>query len=90
MDSDKGPATAKGRFNFMRGTGKFKGIKGGGTYEGNVDADDVLTLKLEGVYEPAAMAGGNQEITEEEQSDDQERHGNGDPDFALSGTARVR
>jgi hypothetical protein len=59
VTADKGPATTKGRFNFMRGTGKFKGIKGGGTYEGNVDADDVLTLKLEGVYEPAAMAGGN-------------------------------
>jgi len=57
--ADKGPATTKGRFNFMRGAGKFKGIEGGGTYEGNVDADDVLTLKLEGVYEPAAMAGGN-------------------------------
>src|ERR1700690_609920 len=27
--ADKGPTTAKGRFNFMRGTGKFKGIKGG-------------------------------------------------------------
>jgi hypothetical protein len=59
VTADKGPATTKGRFNFMRGTGKFQGIKGGGTYEGNVDADDVLTLKLEGVYEPAAMAGGN-------------------------------
>lgn len=57
--ADKGPTTAKGRFNFMRGTGRFKGIKGGGTYEGNVDADDVLTLKLEGTYEPATMAEGN-------------------------------
>lgn len=57
--ADKGPTTTKGRFNFMRGTGKFQGIKGGGTYEGNVDADDVLTLKLEGAYEPAAMADGN-------------------------------
>lgn len=59
VSADKGPATTKGRFNFMRGSGKFKGIKGGGTYEGNVDADDVMTVKLEGVYEPAAMAGGN-------------------------------
>ena len=59
VDADKGPATTKGRFNFMRGTGKFKGIKGGGTYEGNVDADDVMTLKLEGVYDPVAMAAGN-------------------------------
>lgn len=59
VSADKGTATTKGRFNFMRGSGKFKGIKGGGTYEGNVDADDVMTLKLEGAYEPAAMAGGN-------------------------------
>jgi hypothetical protein len=56
--ADKGPTTTKGRFNFTRGTGKFHGIKGGGTYEGNLDADDVLILKLEGVYDPAAMAGG--------------------------------
>ena len=59
VSADKGTATTKGRFNFMRGSGKFKGIKGGGTYEGNVDADDVMTLKLEGAYEPVAMAGGN-------------------------------
>ncbi len=57
--ADKGPTTAKGRFSFMRGTGKFKGIKGGGTYEGDIDANDVLTIKLEGVYDPAVMAGGN-------------------------------
>ena len=44
VSANKGPATTKGRFNFMRGSGKFKGIKGGGTDEGNVDADDVMTL----------------------------------------------
>ena len=55
--SDKVPTTTKGRFSFMRGTGKFKGIKGGGTYEGKLDADDVLTMELEGVYEPAEMVG---------------------------------
>ncbi len=55
--ADKGPTTTKGRFSFMRGTGKFKGIKGGGTFEGKLDADDVLTMELEGVYEPAEMVG---------------------------------
>ena len=56
--ADKGPTTAKGRFSFMRGTGKYKGIRGGGTYEGQLGADDILTLKLEGVYMPSAMATG--------------------------------
>jgi hypothetical protein len=54
---EKGPLDTKGQWSFMRGTGKLKGIRGGGTYEGKLDADDVLNLKLEGVYEPAAMAG---------------------------------
>jgi hypothetical protein len=54
---EKGPATAKGRWNFMRGTGKFKGIKGAGSYEGKLGADDVLTLELEGVYDPSEMVG---------------------------------
>jgi hypothetical protein len=54
---EKGPTTAKGRWNFMRGTGMFKGIKGGGNYEGKIDADDVLTLEFEGVYDPSDMAG---------------------------------
>jgi hypothetical protein len=58
VESDKNPTTTKGRFSFTRGTGKFKGIKGGGTYEGTIDAADVMTLELEGVYEPAEMAGG--------------------------------
>ncbi|MFZ1916397.1 MAG: hypothetical protein WAU58_02405 [Terriglobales bacterium] len=56
INAEKGPVDARGRWSFMRGTGKFKGIKGGGTYDGKLDADDVLTLRLEGVYDPAAMA----------------------------------
>ena len=52
----KGPADSKGRWSLMRGTGKFKGIKGGGTYEGKLAADDVLTLEFEGVYDPSEMA----------------------------------
>jgi hypothetical protein len=55
---EKGPATAKGRWNFMRGTGKFKGIKGVGSYEGKLGADDVLTLEFEGVYDPSEMVAG--------------------------------
>jgi hypothetical protein len=53
---EKGPAEVKGRWSLMRGTGKFKGAKGGGSYEGKLDADDVLTLKFEGVYDPTAMS----------------------------------
>jgi hypothetical protein len=41
----------------MRGTGKFKGIKGGGTFEGKLEADDSWALELDGVYAPAEMAG---------------------------------
>jgi hypothetical protein len=55
--ADKGPVSTKGRWSYMRGTGKFKGIKGGGTYEGKLEADDVLTLDLEGVYDPTDMGG---------------------------------
>jgi hypothetical protein len=53
---EKGPATTKGRWSYMRGTGKYKGIKGGGTYEGKMDADGGLTLEFEGAYVPAEMA----------------------------------
>ena len=59
VNAEKGPTDARGRWNFMRGTGKFKGIRGGGTYEGKLDADDVLTLRFEGEYDPASMAAAN-------------------------------
>jgi hypothetical protein len=55
--AEKGPANTRGRWSLMRGTGKFKGIKGGGTYDGKLDADDVLVLNLEGVYDPSEMVG---------------------------------
>jgi hypothetical protein len=55
--AEKGPATSKGRWSLMRGSGPLKGIKGGGTYEGRLEADDVLTLEFEGVYDPSEMAG---------------------------------
>jgi hypothetical protein len=55
--AEKGPATATGRWSLMRGTGKFKGIKGGGAYSEKLDADDVLVLELEGVYDPSEIVG---------------------------------
>ncbi|MGB8012599.1 MAG: hypothetical protein WCF68_13365 [Terriglobales bacterium] len=55
--AEKGPVESKGRWSLMRGTGKLKGIKGGGTYEGKLEADDVLTLEFEGMYDPTEMAG---------------------------------
>jgi hypothetical protein len=53
--AEKGPAAATGRWSLMRGTGKFRGIKGGGSYEEKLDADDVLILELEGVYDPSEV-----------------------------------
>jgi hypothetical protein len=55
--AEKGPATATGRWSLMRGTGKLKGIKGGGSYDEKLDADDVLVLELEGVYDPSEVVG---------------------------------
>jgi hypothetical protein len=55
---EKGPATVKGRWSLMRGTGKLKGIKGGGTYEGKLEADETVVLEFEGIYDPSDMVGG--------------------------------
>jgi len=55
VSKEKGPVEFRGQWNFMRGTGKFKGIRGGGTFEGKLDADDVFTFKFEGIYDPASM-----------------------------------
>jgi hypothetical protein len=55
--AENGPATATGRWSLMRSTGKFKGIKGGGSFEEKLDADDVLVFELEGVYDPSEITG---------------------------------
>jgi hypothetical protein len=55
---EKGPASFRGRWSFMRGTGKFKGIKGGGTFDGKLEEGGTLTLDLEGSYVPEEMAAG--------------------------------
>jgi hypothetical protein len=53
--AEKGPAAVKGRWTIRTGTGKLKGIKGGGTYEGKLSADDVLVVDVEGVYDPSEL-----------------------------------
>ena len=54
---EKGPADYKGRWSLMKGTGKYRGIRGGGTYLGKIDANDEMNLTLEGVYLPDSMSG---------------------------------
>jgi hypothetical protein len=58
---EKGPAEYKGRWSLMKGTGKYRGIRGGGTYAGKLDANDELNLTLEGVYLPDSMLGGQKD-----------------------------
>lgn len=52
-----GTATFEGKWSFAGGTGKLKGIKGGGTYKGSGTADGAGTVDVEGDYTIApAMA----------------------------------
>lgn len=48
---DGAPETAEGKWSFIGGTGKLKGIKGGGTYTGKGGADGSTTFEVEGEYE---------------------------------------
>jgi hypothetical protein len=45
-----GTATFDGKWTFVSGTGKLKGIKGGGTYKGTGTADGAGTVDIEGDY----------------------------------------
>jgi hypothetical protein len=47
-------ATVEGKWSFVSGTGKLKGIKGGGTYKGTVNADGTADVDVEGDYTLAA------------------------------------
>lgn len=58
---EKGPADYKGRWSLSKGTGKYKGIRGGGTVLGKLEANDELNLTLEGVYLPDSMLGGQKD-----------------------------
>lgn len=46
--------TFEGKWTFVSGTGKLKGIKGGGTYKGTANADGTADVNVEGDYTIAA------------------------------------
>ena len=46
--------TITGKWTFVSGTGKLKGIKGGGTYKGKANADGSGDVDVEGTYTLAA------------------------------------
>jgi hypothetical protein len=48
---DGAPQTAQGKWNFIGGTGKLKGINGQGTYKGKGNADGSVTYEVEGEYQ---------------------------------------
>jgi hypothetical protein len=48
--------TNEGKWTFVSGTGKLKGIKGGGTYKGTQAADGTSEFEVEGDYTIAAPA----------------------------------
>jgi hypothetical protein len=49
MAKDK-TGTITGKWTFVSGTGKLKGIKGGGTYKGTAAADGSADVDVEGDY----------------------------------------
>jgi hypothetical protein len=49
MAKDK-TGTITGKWTFVSGTGKLKGIKGGGTYKGTMAADGSANVDVEGDY----------------------------------------
>ena len=55
MTKDGKPLTSEGTWSYTGGTGKLKGIQGGGTYKGKADAAGNMVVEVEGAY---AMPGG--------------------------------
>ncbi len=47
---DGKPVSEDGTWNFTGGTGKLKGIKGKGTYQGTPNADGSMSYKVDGEY----------------------------------------
>jgi hypothetical protein len=47
--------TITGKWTFVSGTGKLKGIKGGGTYKGKANADGSADVTVDGDYTLAGM-----------------------------------
>ena len=42
--------TSEGKWSYVGGTGKFKGLKGGGTYKGKTAQDGSVSFDVEGEY----------------------------------------
>jgi hypothetical protein len=42
--------TSEGKWSYVGGTGKFKGLKGGGTYKGRTAQDGSVSFDVEGEY----------------------------------------
>ena len=54
---DGKPEDAHGTWTYSGGTGKFRGIKGKGTYTSSISADGTVRIEVEGEYEsPPAKA----------------------------------
>ena len=47
---DGKPLSAKGTWSYVSGTGKLKGIKGKGTFNGTANADGSMNEKIDGEY----------------------------------------
>jgi hypothetical protein len=52
------PVSGRGTWTFTSGTGKLRGIKGKGTYDGKYSRDGTSTFTVEGEYQVAAPARG--------------------------------
>ena len=48
---DGKPGTTEGTWSYTGGSGKFKGIKGKGTYKGKADSNGNMVSDVEGDYE---------------------------------------
>ena len=50
MSKDGKPLSGEGTWAFTSGTGKYKGIKGKGTFKGKGNADGSMTYQIDGEY----------------------------------------
>jgi hypothetical protein len=48
--TDSKDGSSEGKWNYAGGTGKFKGIKGGGTYKGKYAEDGSVSFEVDGEY----------------------------------------
>jgi hypothetical protein len=53
---DGKPQGSQGTWSYTGGTGKFKGLKGKGTYKVSLNPDGTATVDVEGEYEVPAPA----------------------------------